>query len=81
MREVLKSKKDTVIELVEAEKYKEALRIAKGFVIEFSKTQRKVLSIAYECMTGKEKFYVSLGWDCELVKRGAIELLKKYPNH
>lgn len=78
---MIKTKKQTVIDLVKEDKIKEALRIAKGFLIEFNKEEREILSIAYECLAGKQNFYSQLGKDCEAIKQQATELIKKYPNH
>ena len=77
----MKTKKQTVIDLVAVKKYKEALRIAKGFLHEFTKEQRETLSIAYECLAGKENFYQQLGKDTIKIVEDAIELIKKYPYH
>lgn len=43
--------------------YKSCLRILKTFRIGFTKEEKRVLEIAYECLSGKDKFYSQLGFN------------------
>lgn len=56
------TKTEQAITLWKSGKIKEALRIFKTFKIGFSKDDKQIIEIAYEMMSGKENFYVSLGF-------------------
>lgn len=43
--------------------WKAALRIFKTFRHEFSRDEKRMVEIAYECITGKAAFYKQLGID------------------
>ena len=43
--------------------YKSCLRILKTFRIGFSKEEKRIIEIAYECLSGKDSFYRQLGID------------------
>ena len=43
----------------------------------FSKDELRILQVAYECLTGKESFYQSIGNDTKKIQAEAEELLKK----
>ena len=75
---MIESKKQQVKNLVASGDIKGALAIAKGFKIEFDKEQQRTVQIAYEILTGKEKFYIQLGVDTEKVKQDAIRIMYDY---
>lgn len=71
--------KDKLKQAVKRGDYKTALRIAKGFRIEFTPEEQRTVQIAYECMAGKESFYRSLRHiDVDKIKGEAIALMKSY---
>lgn len=57
---------------------KEALAILKSFRREISKEDKRIVEIAYECMTGKESFYNQIGIDTSIIKKQAFEVLTSY---
>lgn len=57
-----------------------ALRIFKTFKIGFTKEEKEKIEIAYECMTGRESFYLSLQVDTSNIKEQAIQLIKEKYN-
>lgn len=57
---------------------KSALRIFKTFRLGLDRSSLRIVEIAYECHTGKEAFYLSIGLDTKSLKHEAIELLMKY---
>lgn len=74
----METKRSQVISHYLKGELKDALRIAKNFYREFSSEERRILSIAYECLSGKERFYTQLGENPESVKKSASEILAKY---
>ena len=72
------TKKQQVIELVQKGDLKSAYRIAKSFTREFSKDSIRTIQIAYECLTGKDQFYKSIGVNTEVEMSKAKELLLQY---
>lgn len=72
----MKTKKQKVIEALMNGDYKEALKIAKTFKIEFNKEQQSIIKRAYE-MQWNPKFYESLGYDKEVEFQKAISILKE----
>lgn len=55
---------------------KAALRIASKFRYQFTREQRRVLQIAYECATGRQMFYRQLGIDVTNIIDQAIVILQ-----
>jgi len=54
-----------------------ALKIFSTFRIGFSKEEMRTLEIAYESMTGNERFYQNIGIDTESIKLKANEIVKE----
>ena len=71
------TKTEQAINLWEEGKKKEALRIFKSFRIGITRDDRCSLSIAYECLSGKEDFYSQLGKDISAIKLQAAEIVEK----
>lgn len=57
------TKTDKAREFFKSGDYKSCLRILKSFRIGFSKEEKRILEIAYECLSGKDNFYRQLGID------------------
>lgn len=57
---------------------KEAYAILKTFRRGISKEEKRVVEIAYECMTGKDAFYKQLGIDINNIQQQAFEVLATY---
>jgi len=57
---------------------KKALKIFKTFKIGITKEQKRTIEIAYEVLTGKENFYISLGIDTAKECQKATEILNDY---
>lgn len=55
----------------------EAMQIVKTFKIGVTKEERRTIQIAYETMTGNERFYRQLQLDTEQIKEKAILTIKK----
>lgn len=60
--------------------WKQALRIFKTFRLSLDRQSKRIVDIAYECHTGKERFYQSLGIDTMDMKIQAIALLQAWAN-
>lgn len=67
-------KTDQVRSMVEQGKYKEALRIAKGFRLGITREQSDALTRAYECMVHPE-FYRSIGKNIQECIEGGVAVL------
>jgi hypothetical protein len=75
----MKSKKQQLLEYINAGYTDSALAIAKNFVIEFSKDDQRTLQIAHESQSKQRAvFYKSIGVDVEFIKREAITILENY---
>jgi hypothetical protein len=72
----MKTKREQVIQLLEAGEYKEAMKIAKDFVRDFPKQDAKIIARAYE-MTWNPKFYEALGFKAEVEFEKAKDILIK----
>ena len=70
------TKTEIALGLFKSGKIKEALGIFKTFKLGYTKEETKSLTIAYECMTGKESFYKSLKVDTEFHYNNAMSILK-----
>lgn len=57
----METKKEKAVQLYNQGKIKEALRIFSKFRYDINKEEKRLLTIAYECLTGQENFYFSLG--------------------
>lgn len=49
--------------LLKAGKFKDALSIIKAFRFGFTKEEKRSIEIAYECLSGHDQFYSSIGID------------------
>lgn len=67
-----KTKTEQAIEAFKNGSLKQAFRLILRFR-GFTKEEKRAIQIAYECMAGKESFYVSLGINTEEIIRKAIE--------
>lgn len=65
------NKTDKALTAFKAGRLKEALGIFAKFH-GFSKEEKRSIQIAYECMTGKESFYSSLGYNISGIRKDAI---------
>jgi len=74
----MKSKKEILLNFIKVKDYKKALKIAKSFFVEFNKEQQRIIQIAYECLSGKERNYLQLNIDTEYIKLSAINLMDAY---
>lgn len=74
------TKKQRVIALVNDGNFHKAFSIAKNFVREFSKDERRSIQIAYESNVGRA-FYESLGIDVDAHILKANSLLLNYSNN
>lgn len=72
----MESNREKVIRCLREEKYKEAMKVAKGFKYELNAEQRDVVTRAYESYTNP-RFYQSLGQDIQENIRKGIETLKE----
>lgn len=72
----METKTSQAIALFNAKKFREAFRIFKTFRGKFSKEEKRVIEIAYECMTGKAAFYSMLGINAEDTVREAVATIK-----
>ncbi len=59
MKEIV-SKRQQVINAVEAKDYKKALKIAKSFTIDFDKEEQRIIQIAYETLCGRDSMFKML---------------------
>ena len=53
-----------------------AMKIFKTFKVGFTKEERRIMQIAYECQTGHEQFYQNIGIDTTDMWSRAKELIK-----
>ena len=74
---MIKTKRDIARELIRAGEVKKAIKIVKSFDLIYTKDELRTLQVAYECLTGKESFYQSIGNDTKKIQAEAEELLKK----
>lgn len=77
------SKTEIVRQKYEQGDFVSALRICKDFRIGVSEEHRRNLQIAYECLTGNEKFYKSIGIDTKSVIERSKDIIKSlfFCNH
>lgn len=68
------SKTAQVIQYLKDGDLRSALSILKTFRYDFDKEERRTIQIAYETMTGKAKFYESLGINTQLMIQKAQKL-------
>lgn len=74
----METKTTKLIGLFSLGKIKEAYAILKTFRRGISKEEKRVVEIAYECMTGKEQFYQQLGIDTLSIRKQAFDVLATY---
>lgn len=72
----MERKSDKVRRLVEENRFKEALAIAKGFRIGISKADVDAMTRGYECMVHPE-FYRQIGFDPAEESRKGIEAVTR----
>ena len=70
------TKTEKAIRLYQSGEKKSALKLLKTFRLGFTKGEIRVLTIAYECLSGNEKFYKQLGLDTECYKLTADLIIK-----
>ena len=70
-----RTKVDKVKSLLAVGAFQKALTIVKTFRIGFSKEEKRSIEIAYEVLTGNERFYQALGIDTEKEIRNAHKIL------
>ena len=60
--------------------WQKALNIAKGFFLEFTKDEQRILQIAHETFYNESRtnFYTGMGIDVDNNHKQAIKILKKY---
>lgn len=73
----MESKRDKARRLINEGKNEMAIKLVKQFDLIYSASEIRILEIAHECNSGKEKFYQQLGEDTNKIKLEAINLLKK----
>lgn len=64
--------------LFKAQDYRGALRIFKTFRNHLTVEEMRAVTIAWECTTGKESFYRSLGIDADGMKMKAYNVMLEY---
>ena len=69
----METKKEKAVQLYNQGKIKEALRIFSKFRYDITKEENRLLTIAYECLTGKDSFYISIG----IIPNDTIDEAKK----
>lgn len=72
----MKTKSAQARECIYDGRYKDALRIIKTFRQEFTATEKRIIQIAFECMSGNSAFYTSIGIDVQKMKDDAIVIIK-----
>ena len=72
----MKTKTAEMLDHLNANQYKEALRIAKSFKIGFTKQEARIVQLGYECLVHPD-FYKSLGKDCTTCAETAIKCLNE----
>ena len=70
------TKTSKAVELFKAGRLKQSLAIFKTFKIGFSDEEKRNISIAYESLCGRTKFYQSLGINVALCLGNAIQTIK-----
>lgn len=74
-----RTKVDKVKSLLAAEAFQEALTIVKTFRFGFTKEEKRSIEIAYECLSGHDQFYSSIGIDTEKeIEKVSLLLTDKY---
>lgn len=75
----METKTSKAITLLRSGCLKEALAIFSTFRIGFSKEERRMLKIAYECLSGNAGFYRQLGIDTSTeIEKSKSLLLERY---
>ena len=77
MRKLI-TKRQQVINSVESEDYKKALKIAKTFTIDFNSEEQRVIQIAYETLCGRDSMFKMLKIDTEQMVEDSKKLLKDF---
>lgn len=72
----METKASIVKRLVDAGKYKEAMKIAKGFTRDITVAEKDIITRAFECY-GNARFYISLGINPDTEIEKGIEIMKK----
>ncbi len=77
MKELV-TKRQEVLNAVEAGDYKKALSIAKGFTVDFDKEEQRVIQIAYETLCGRDSMFKMLKIDTIQMVEDAKKLVDKF---
>lgn len=77
MKSEIQTKKQKVKDFVKSNNFIAALRIAKSFFIEINKDEQRTIQIAFESLTGKERFYKQLGIDTLSEIEKSKEILRR----
>ena len=76
-----KTKTQQAIEAFRNGSFKSAFHMMKNFS-GFSKKELRTIQIAYECLSGKEQFYQTLGIDTkEMINEAIVCVSKRYQLH
>ncbi len=73
----METKTQKALCLLKSGNVKDALKIIRTFRIGFSKDERRVISIACECLCGSASFYTSIGVNCEKIVNDAIAIVNE----
>jgi len=76
----METKTSKAVELFQMGNIVSALKIFSTFRIGFCNEEKRTLEIAYESMTGNEKFYQNIGIDTERMKVKANEIIREKYN-
>lgn len=71
--ELMDTKTYKAVQLFKQGNIKESLRLFSRFRYNITKEENRLLTIAYECLTGKESFYISIG----IIPNDTIDEAKK----
>lgn len=63
--------------LFKEQKYKDALKVIKSFRKGFTADEIRTLNIAWECTSGKDSFYLHLGFSLDKINSEAYEIMLK----
>lgn len=75
-----KTKTTKAKELFKQGDLKGTLRIVKCFKIGVSEQEKRTIQIAYESLSGKQNFYISLGIDVDAEKYNAKKIVSRILN-
>lgn len=76
----MKTKRDKARDFILIGDKKNALKLCRQFDLVYSNEELRYIKIAYECLTGRESFYKSIGIDTDKTKILAFNLLNRMIN-